>query len=82
MYIGGSTLVARVATAVERGRVQGAADLTTTSLVAFASLAAGGLHSQLGWEALVLIGCGPVVILAFSLFWLGLYQKHATIVRL
>lgn len=75
LYIGGSALVVQVATAAERGRVQGAADLATTSLVAFASLIAGSLHSQFGWEVLVLTGCVPVTLLAWALVWFGLYQK-------
>lgn len=76
LYIGGSTLVASVATAEERGRVQGVADLATTSLVAMASLTAGGLHSQFGWDVLILTGCVPVVILACGLGWLGFYQRN------
>ena len=76
LYVGGSTLVASVATAEERGRVQGLADLATTSLVAVASLTAGGLHSQFGWDVLILVGCVPIVILACGLGWLGFYQRQ------
>ena len=59
LYIGGSTLVASVATAEERGRVRGVADLAT-SLVAIASLTAGGLHSGLD---------------GMFLFWLAVYRS-------
>ena len=76
LFIGGSTLVASVATAEERGRVQGVADLATTSLVAVASLTAGGLHSQFGWDVLILAGCVPIVILTCGLGWLGFYHRH------
>ena len=76
LYVGGSTLVASVATAEERGRVQGVADLATTSLVAMASLTAGGLHSQFGWDVLILAGCVPIAILACGLGWLGLHQRR------
>lgn len=79
LYIGGSTLVASVATAEERGRVQGVADLATTSLVAMASLTAGGLHSQFGWDVLILTGFVPVVILACGLGWLGFYQRNISL---
>ena len=79
LYIGGSGLVASVATAEEKGRVQGVADLATTSLVALASLSAGGLHSQFGWDIFILIGCVPVVILAFGLGWLGFYQRDISL---
>ena len=75
LYIGGSALVASVATAQEKGRVQGVADLATTSLVALASLSAGGLHSQFGWDIFILAGCVPVVILACGLGWLRFYQQ-------
>ena len=75
LYIGGSALVASVATAEEKGRVQGVADLATTSLVALASLSAGGLHSQFGWDIFILAGCVPVVILACGLGWLRFYQQ-------
>ena len=76
LYIGGSTLVASVATAEERGRVQGVADLATTSLVAMASLTAGGLHSQFGWDVLILAGCVLIGILACGLGWLGVHQRR------
>jgi len=79
LYIGGSALVASVATPEERGRVQGIADLATTSLVALASLTAGGLHSQFGWEILILAGCVPVTILAFGLVWLGYYRRQTAL---
>ena len=79
LYIGGSTLVASVATAEERGRAQGVADLATTSLVAMASLTAGGLHSQFGWDALIFAGCVPIVILACGLGWLRFYQRHSSL---
>lgn len=79
LYIGGSTLVASVATAEERGRVQGVADLATTSLVAMASLTAGGLHSQFGWDVLILAGCVPIAILACGLGWLGVHQRRIAV---
>ena len=79
LYIGGSTLVASVAAAEERGRVQGVADLATTSLVAVASLTAGGLHSQFGWDIFILAGCVPVAILACGLGWLGFYLRNISL---
>ena len=63
LYIGGGALVASVATAKQKGRVRVVADLTTTSLVALASLSAGGLHSHSGRNIRILAGCVPVVIL-------------------
>ena len=67
----------RVATAEERGRVQGVADLTTTSLVAMASLTAGGLHSQFA-DVLILAGSVPIFILGCGLGWLGFHQRQSS----
>ena len=72
-YIGGSPLVASVATAEERGRIKGVADLATTSLVVTVSLTAGGLHSYFGADILVL----AIVIFACALGWLRFYQWHS-----
>ena len=75
LYIGGSSLVASVANPEERGRVQGIADLVTTTSVATASLAAGALHSQFGWEVMVLSALGPVMIIAMALAWLCMVRR-------
>jgi len=76
LYIGGSSLIASVASPEERGRVQGIADLVTTTSVATASLVAGALHSQFGWEVTVLSALGPVLIIAISLAWLILSRRY------
>ena len=70
LFIGGSSLVASAAKPEERGRVQGIADLMTTTSVAIASLTAGVLHSQFGWEVMVLSALVPVLIVAILLIWL------------
>ena len=76
LYVGGTTLVARVAEPEERGRVQGFADLATMTTVATASLSAGAIHSQLGWDAVSLAALVPVTILAIALGWLGMVQNQ------
>ena len=76
LFIGGSSLVASVATAEERGRVQGIADLGTTTFVATASFAAGALHSQLGWTIMVLAALGPVTMIALALIWLAMQRRE------
>ena len=78
LYIGGSSLVAQVADPEERGRVQGVADLTMTILVASASLIAGVVHSQLGWEVMVLAASLPVFLLMCSVVWLVSYRYQNT----
>jgi MFS family permease len=79
LYIGGSTLVAGVAHPEERGRVQGIADLVTTTCVAVASLTAGILHSQFGWEVMVLAALGPVMVIQLALVWLVMHQRRAMV---
>ena len=72
-------LVASVATAQERGCVQGLANLATTLLVAVSSFTAGGLLSQFGCDIFILAGCVPIIILACLLSWLGFYQRHISL---
>ena len=74
-YNGRSALVASVATAKPKCRVQVVADPATTTLVDFASLSAGRLHSHFGCNILILAGCVPVVILTCGLGWLGFDQR-------
>ena len=76
LFVGGTSLVARVAEPEERGRVQGFADLMVMTTVAAASLSAGAIHSQLGWEALSLATLGPLALVAVSLAWLGLVIRR------
>ena len=76
LYVGGTSLVARVAEPEERGRVQGFADLATMTMVATASLSAGAIHSQLGWDAVSLVALVPVTILVIALVWIGVMQRR------
>ena len=78
LFIGGTSLVARVTEPEDRGRVQGLADLVTMTTVAAASLSAGAIHSQRGWQAVspaTLATLGPVLIVSMSLIWLGLSSQ-------
>ena len=77
LFVGGTSLVARVAEPEERGRVQGFADLMVMTTVAAASLSAGAIHSQLGWQALSLAALGPITLVAVALGWLGLLTRRA-----
>ena len=43
----------------------------TMTTVAAASLSAGAIHSQLGWEALSLAALGPLTLVCAGLLWLG-----------
>ena len=66
--------MARVAEPEERGRVQGFADLMTMTTVAAASLSAGAIHSQFGWEPLSLAALGPLSLVYAGLLWLGVIK--------
>ena len=76
LYIGGSSLIAKVASPEERGRVQGFSDLVLTSIVAASSLTAGALHSQMGWQAMILAASVPISIIAIGLVWLGIHPHR------
>jgi MFS family permease len=76
LYIGGSSLIAKVASPEERGRVQGFSDLVLTSFVAASSLTAGALHSQMGWQAMTLTASVPISIIAVGLVWLGIHSHR------
>lgn len=76
LYVGGTSLVAKIAEPEERGRVQGFADLATMTTVATASLSAGAIHSQFGWDYVALAALGPVVVVVVALGWLGLAHKR------
>ena len=75
LFVGGTSLVTRVAEPVERGRVQGFADLMTMTTVATASLLAGAIHSQLGWEALTMAALAPLSIVALAIGWLAVVAR-------
>ena len=60
LFVTGTTLIARIAKPVERGRVQGVSDLVIFACVAIASLSAGVLHSAIGWDGLVLSCLLPI----------------------
>jgi MFS family permease len=76
LYIGGSSLIARVAEPVERGRVQGFGDLMTTTTVAIASLTAGAVHSQYGWEMMSQVAILPVGVVILALLWMAITQRR------
>jgi len=64
LYVGGSSLIASIASPAERGRVQGTSDLIIFSAVALASLSAGVLHSTVGWQGLVWSCLIPATVIA------------------
>jgi len=76
LFVAGTSLVARVAEPSERGRVQGFADLMTMTTVAVASLLAGAIHSQLGWEVMTLAALVPLAVVGLAIAWLGFVTRR------
>lgn len=76
LFVGGTSLVAGVAEPIERGRVQGFADLMTMTTVAIASLTAGAIHSQLGWGSLTMAALVPLGCVGIAIAWLGLKTRR------
>lgn len=68
LFIGGSTLLATVHTAAERGQVQGVNDLIVFSFVTVGSLLAGAMLHRIGWEALNLAMLAPVAVVAVAVY--------------
>ncbi len=66
MYVAGTTLITAAHRPEERGRVQGAAEMSIAGIAAAASFASAGLLNGLGWSA-VNIGAAPMLIAAAGL---------------
>ena len=68
MYVAGTAMIAASHRPEERGRVQGAAEMSIAGIAAIASFASAGLLNGLGWAA-VNIGAAPMLITAAALGW-------------
>ncbi|MDJ0950378.1 MAG: MFS transporter [Alphaproteobacteria bacterium] len=69
MYVAGSTMITAAHRPEERGRVQGAAEMSIAGIAALASFASAGLLNGLGWSA-VNIGAAPMLVAAAALtYW-------------
>lgn len=74
MYVAGTTMITAAHRPEERGRVQGAAELSIAIIAAVASFASGSLLHSLGWTA-VNLAAAPLIILAAALtIWFGRKQ--------
>jgi hypothetical protein len=56
--------------------VQGFGDLMTTTTVAIASLTAGAVHSQYGWEMMSQVAILPVGVVILALLWMAITQRR------
>lgn len=76
LYIGGTSLLTRTYTAAERGKAQGANDLTIFVVSLAASLTAGVLLHTLGWQTMNLLLLPWLGLAAIALVWLGLTRVN------
>ena len=67
LYVGGSDIIAKSALPEERAKVQGVTDFIIFIFVASGSFLAGSLHSNLGWEIMMLYTSIPIFILFLSI---------------
>ncbi len=76
MYVAGTTMIAAAHRPEERGRVQGAAELSIAVIAAVASFASGGLLHGLGWTA-VNLAAAPLVLAAAALtLWFARHEAR------
>ena len=64
LYVGGSSLIVKLAKPSEQGKIQGIADLIIFGSVATASLSAGLMHYLIGWDKMVLWSIPILIIIA------------------
>jgi MFS family permease len=67
LYVGGSDIIAKSSFPEERAKVQGVTDFIIFTFVALGSFLAGTLHSNLGWETMMIYAIIPLVILLTSI---------------
>ena len=71
LYVGGSDIIAKSALPEERAKVQGVTDFIIFIFVASGSFLAGSLHSNLGWEIMMLYTSIPIFILFLSIVFIN-----------
>ena len=67
LYVGGSSVIANSTTAEEKGRVQGVADFIIFSFVALAAMFSGLIHSEFGWDFMIVIVFVPIILILFTI---------------
>lgn len=70
LFIGATTLLTETYNESEKFKTQALNDFIVFSVVAFASLSAGILHHNLGWQFVNYMAIPSLVIILLSLFWL------------
>ena len=77
LYVGGSSIIAAIATPQERPKVQGVADFIITVLISVASLSAGALHFLVGWQAMAKLTWIPVIIITSLIALMVISERKA-----
>ena len=67
LYVGGSSIIAAIATPQERAKVQGITDFIITFSIATASLSAGAMHYLLGWQMMAKLTLIPIGLIALMI---------------
>ena len=75
LYVGGSSIVAAIATPEERPRVQGVTDFLITFSVATASLSAGAMHYVFGWQVMAKLTLIPIVIIGMMIAYMVFEER-------
>jgi hypothetical protein len=78
MYVAGTSLIAGSHTRIERGRVQGAAELGIATIAVVSASSSGGLLNFFGWDA-VNLGAIPLLLAAVvSTVWFARSHRPAS----
>jgi MFS family permease len=76
LYIGGSSIIAAIATPQERSRVQGITDFIITFCIAVSSLTAGALHYLIGWQAMAKLVLIPVAMIMLAIVFMMVSERR------
>ena len=71
LFVGGTTLLTRTYVAEERAKSQGLNDFIVYAAIALAALAAGEIHSALGWRAVNAASIPALLMIMASVAWLA-----------
>ena len=75
-YVGGSSIIAAIAEASERPKVQGVADFIITLSISIASLSAGALHFLVGWQAMAKLALIPLLAIVMAMIFMMVSEKR------
>lgn len=70
LLIGATTLLTETYESSERFKTQALNDFIVFSMVSIASLSAGILHHQLGWQFVNYMAIPAIIVILISLIWL------------